>query len=64
LRKRGGNLKMTRIKKIDGDRQILRDELKTLLKSEDCVINSITGHIMIKGHHKPTVEKFLRERMF
>ncbi|SMR63829.1 unnamed protein product [Zymoseptoria tritici ST99CH_3D1] len=64
LRKRGGNLKMTRIKKIDGDRHILRDELKSLLKNSDCVVNSVTGHIMIKGHHKPQVEKFLRERMF
>lgn len=55
---------MTRIKKIDGDRHILRDELKSLLKNSDCVVNSVTGHIMIKGHHKPQVEKFLRERMF
>jgi large subunit ribosomal protein L49 len=55
---------MTRIKKIDGDRSMLRDELKVLLKSSDCVVNSTTGHIMIKGHHKPQVEKFLRQRMF
>ena len=66
LRKRGGNLKMTRVKKVDGDRMKLRNALKTALqvREKDCVINSVTGHIMIKGHHKPAIETFLRARNF
>ncbi|EME40148.1 hypothetical protein DOTSEDRAFT_28054 [Dothistroma septosporum NZE10] len=66
LRKRGGNLKMTRVKKVDGDRMKLRDALRIALGvgEKDCVINSVTGHIMIKGHHKPVIEKFLRARKF
>ncbi|KAK4497086.1 hypothetical protein PRZ48_011536 [Zasmidium cellare] len=65
-RKNGGNLKLTRVRKIDGDRVALRDELRKLLKvqDKDAVINSVTGHILIKGHHKPQIERFLRQRMF
>lgn len=57
---------MTRVKKVDGDRLQLRDALRTALDvgEKDCVINSVTGHIMIKGHHKPGIEKFLRQRKF
>lgn len=57
---------MTRVKKIDGKREVLRDELKQLLRvpEKEVAINSVTGHIMIKGHWKPQIEKFLRERNF
>lgn len=64
LRKRGGNLLMTRIKKVDGERAILRDELKSVLGKKEVVVNQTTGHIMIKGHVKPVVEKYLKERLF
>ena len=57
---------MTRVKKVDGDRLKLRDALRIALgvAEKDAVVNSVTGHIMIKGHHKPKIEKFLRERQF
>ncbi|USW58980.1 Putative ribosomal protein L49/IMG2 [Septoria linicola] len=66
LRKRGGNLKMTRIKNIDGDKMILKGELCRILnvKKDDVAINSVTGHINLKGHWKPKIETFLRERRF
>lgn len=66
LRKRGGNLKVTRIKNIDGDRMILKGELCRELgvKKDDVAINSVTGHINVKGHWKTKVETFLRERRF
>lgn len=66
LRKSGGNLKMTRVKKIDGNKVVLRDELREMLgvQEKDAIVNSVTGHIMIKGHYKPQIEKFLRQRMF
>lgn len=55
---------MTRIKKIDGEKTVLRDELKQLLRKKEVVVNGVTGHIMIKGHVKPLVEKYLKERLF
>lgn len=66
LRKRGGNMRLTRVKKIDGKPEVLRDELKELLglEEKDAVINRVTGHVVLKGHHRPKVERFLRERKF
>jgi large subunit ribosomal protein L49 len=44
----------------------LRDELRELLglKDKEAVINSTTGHIMIKGHHGPKIEHYLKQRAF
>ncbi|KAK4549119.1 hypothetical protein LTR36_007575 [Oleoguttula mirabilis] len=66
LRKRGGNLKMTRVKKVDGKVDTLRDELRGVLglQEKDCQVNPVTRHVVLKGHHKPQIEKYLRERMF
>lgn len=57
---------MTRVKKVDGNPEVLRDELKAMLgvDKKDCVVNPVTGHVMLKGHFKPQIETFLRERMF
>ena len=50
LAKRGGNLHQTRIRKIDGSINDLRNELQVALglKEEHIVINQITRHIIIK----------------
>ena len=50
LAKRGGNLHQTRIRKIEGDRERLRDEIQRALglKDELVIINRLTGHIIIK----------------
>ena len=50
LTKRGGNLRQTRIRKIDGDRAKLLAELQSALrlKPENITINQVTGHIIIK----------------
>lgn len=66
LRKRGGNMLLTRVKKVDGSVEALRDELRTVLGLEEkqVVINPLTRHVMLKGHRRPEVERFLRERMF
>ncbi|KEQ77371.1 hypothetical protein M436DRAFT_35589, partial [Aureobasidium namibiae CBS 147.97] len=66
LRKRGGNMKLTRVKKIDGNIDILRDALQAELKvpEAECVINRLTNHVMIKGWHKPRIEAFLKARNF
>lgn len=64
--KRGGNLHLTTVRKITGDLQALRDELRSWLakKEEDVKINPLTQHVIVKGHHKEKVEAFLRGRGF
>ncbi|THZ41353.1 hypothetical protein D6C87_05792 [Aureobasidium pullulans] len=66
LRKRGGNMRLTRVKKIDGKIDVLRDALQMELGVPDaeCVINRLTNHVMIKGWHKPRIEAFLKARNF
>jgi large subunit ribosomal protein L49 len=66
LRKAGGNKPVTRVKKVDGRAEVLRDELRELLglADKEVVINKTTGHIMIKGHHVSKIEHFLRQRAF
>jgi len=66
LTKRGGNLLQTRVKKIDGNVDILRDALQAVLRvpENECVINRTTGHVVIKGFHKPRIESFLKARNF
>lgn len=57
---------MTRVKKVDGRAEVLRDELRELLglADKEVVVNKTTGHIMIKGHHVSKIEHFLRQRAF
>lgn len=62
--KRGGNLHLTTVRKITGDLSALRDEVRVYLnkKNEDVKVNSLTAQIIIKGHHKTEVQKFLEMR--
>ncbi|KAF2444333.1 hypothetical protein P171DRAFT_521681 [Karstenula rhodostoma CBS 690.94] len=62
--KRGGNLHLTTVRKITGDLSALRDELRVFLnkKNEDVKINSLTQHVIVKGHHVPQITEFLRAR--
>ncbi|CAO2656437.1 Nn.00g052400.m01.CDS01 [Neocucurbitaria sp. VM-36] len=62
--KRGGNLHLTTVRKITGDLSALRDELRVFLnkKNEDVTINSLTGHVVVKGHHTSEVAEFLKAR--
>ncbi|KAF2481939.1 mitochondrial large subunit ribosomal protein-domain-containing protein [Neohortaea acidophila] len=64
--KRGGNMKLTLVRKIDGEVEVLRDQLRARLhlKKEDCIVNPITRQVVMKGHWKPEVANFLRERQF
>lgn len=66
LRKRGGNLKLTLVRKVDGRPEALRDELTQSLglQADQAVVNPVTKHVLLKGHQKMAVVKFLRERMF
>ena len=59
-------MKLTRVKRVDGEVEALRDELSVALGlgEKECVVNAVTRHVILKGHMKPQVEKFLRERLF
>lgn len=55
---------MTTVRKITGDLQQLRDDLRAVLnvKEEDVKINQLTRHVIVKGHYVPQVMAFLTSR--
>ncbi|KAI1407936.1 mitochondrial large subunit ribosomal protein-domain-containing protein [Hypoxylon sp. FL1857] len=59
--KRGGNLKLTLLKNIEGDLHALKRDLKASLQLNDgeVSVNSVTRHIEIKGHRKMQVLNFI-----
>ncbi|KAN0101880.1 Mitochondrial large subunit ribosomal protein (Img2) domain containing protein [Hyaloscypha variabilis] len=63
LAKRGGNMKLTKLRRIEGDVNALRNDLRQALgvDEKEVTINQLTKHIIVKGHKKPEIEKFLRE---
>ncbi|KAI1169879.1 mitochondrial large subunit ribosomal protein-domain-containing protein [Nemania sp. FL0916] len=64
--KRGGNLKLTVLKNIEGDRRALKEDLKEALNLTDqqITINSVTNHIVIKGHMRDEVKNFVHNMGF
>ncbi|OIW26597.1 hypothetical protein CONLIGDRAFT_716855 [Coniochaeta ligniaria NRRL 30616] len=64
--KRGGNKKLTVLKKIEGDARALKEALKAELKLEDgqIKINHVTGHIEIVGFRKDEVVSYLTKQGF
>ncbi|QSZ31428.1 hypothetical protein DSL72_000993 [Monilinia vaccinii-corymbosi] len=64
LAKAGGNLKQTKIRKIEGDIMKLKEQLEEAFSNKQIRVNQLTKQIIIKGWHKQDVEKFLEERHF
>ncbi|CCU75797.1 unnamed protein product [Blumeria hordei] len=64
--KNGGNKKLTKIGKVEGDTAALTTELRAVfaLDEKECRINPLTGHVLVKGHRKSEIIKFLEERRF
>lgn len=64
--KRGGNLKSTVLKKIEGDVGQLKADMIAVLGLEDkqIKINHVTRHIEIKGHRRDDVERYLVAKGF
>jgi large subunit ribosomal protein L49 len=50
LKKRGGNMKLTKLRRIEGDVNALRTELQEALglEQKEVVINQLTRHIIVK----------------
>ncbi|KAK3348547.1 mitochondrial large subunit ribosomal protein-domain-containing protein [Neurospora tetraspora] len=61
LAKRGGNKKLTQIKKVQGDGQALRRDLAQFLGLEEKLVRVKvpTGHLEVDGHRREEVVKFL-----
>ncbi|KAI1440340.1 mitochondrial large subunit ribosomal protein-domain-containing protein [Annulohypoxylon stygium] len=59
--KRGGNLKLTLLKRGEGDLMALKQDIKEALQLPrgDVTLNSVTRHIVIRGYKKPQVLTFL-----
>jgi len=57
-------LHLTTVRKVTGDLSALRDELRVFLnkKNEDVKINSVTQHVIVKGHHTAEIATFLKAR--
>ncbi|KAH6637125.1 mitochondrial large subunit ribosomal protein-domain-containing protein [Chaetomium tenue] len=66
LSKRGGNMKLTAIKKVEGDRARFRAALAQELGVEEktVVVNNLTGHVIVKGHQKNAVTGWLEKQGF
>ncbi|KAI0517773.1 mitochondrial large subunit ribosomal protein-domain-containing protein [Xylaria bambusicola] len=64
--KRGGNLKLTILKRAEGDLMALKQDLKAALQlSDDEVsINSKTRHIVVDGHKRLQVLNFVKTMGF
>ncbi|KAI0543441.1 mitochondrial large subunit ribosomal protein-domain-containing protein [Xylaria curta] len=65
-KKRGGNLKITLLKNTEGDLQALKQDIKDALQlpDGDVSINSVTRHIVIRGHKHDEVVNFLHTMGF
>lgn len=68
--KRGGNLKLTLVRKVSGEVEALRDALRAELAArvglerDRVVVNERTRQVVIKGQVRNQVMQFLRERRF
>jgi large subunit ribosomal protein L49 len=62
----GKTRKETIIRKITGDPRPLRDAVRELLQvdTDRVWVGKVTGHVYVKGHHKPAIEKFLSGKGF
>ncbi|KAI8963565.1 mitochondrial large subunit ribosomal protein-domain-containing protein [Daldinia sp. FL1419] len=64
--KRGGNLKITMLKRGKGDLQALKHDIQEALrlKEGDISVHNLTGHIILRGHMKQQVLNFLHTMGF
>ncbi|KXX73441.1 hypothetical protein MMYC01_210201 [Madurella mycetomatis] len=66
LAKRGGNKKLTTIKKIEGDRKAFKERLAEALGVDlkKIAINSLTGHVVVEGHRRTEISEWLAKQGF
>ncbi|KAI9049358.1 hypothetical protein LZ554_006392 [Drepanopeziza brunnea f. sp. 'monogermtubi'] len=57
-------MKLTRVKRIEGDLAVLRQDLQTVLGLEDgkaVVVNPVTRQVIVKGHFKSQIQQFFQD---
>ena len=56
----------TRVKKISGDANALRKALEEHLigRKMRCEVNPTTGHVVVKGHYREDIDRYLKARRF
>jgi len=59
-------LKQTKLRRIEGNINVLRTDLQQALgvDEKDVVINQLTQQIIVRGHKKSEVLKFLEDNKF
>jgi large subunit ribosomal protein L49 len=62
----GGTLRLTRIRKLEGNLEVLRQQLISALDLDPQLIyiKNNTKHIIIRKHVKREVEVFLKQKLF
>ncbi|KAI5920119.1 mitochondrial large subunit ribosomal protein-domain-containing protein [Camillea tinctor] len=65
-KKRGGNFKVTLLKKAEGDLQALRRDVQDSLglPENEVTVNRVTRHIEIRGHKRDEILAFLHTMGF
>lgn len=58
-------MKLTKVRRIEGDVTALRNDLRAALglDEKEVTINQLTRQIIVKGHKKPEIEKFLKDQL-
>lgn len=64
LAKRGGNKKLTTIKKVVGDRIVFRKNVARGLglSPSDVKLSTLTGHFQVAGHYKKELEEWFSKQ--
>jgi len=64
----GGNRLQTRIRKVEGNLQFLRDQIEDAFQMEkgkgQVKINSLAGHVIVKGRRRDEIVRFLSDLRF
>ncbi|KAG0635266.1 mitochondrial large subunit ribosomal protein-domain-containing protein [Tuber brumale] len=62
----GGNKLQTRIRKVEGNLQFLRDQIEDAFRMEkgQVKINSLTGHVIVKGRRRDEIIRLLSDLGF
>jgi large subunit ribosomal protein L49 len=64
--KAGGNKLQTRIRRVEGNLQFLRDQIESALRMEkgQVKISSLAGHVIVKGRRRDEIVRFLSDLGF
>ncbi|PWW74925.1 hypothetical protein C7212DRAFT_207641 [Tuber magnatum] len=64
--KAGGNKLQTRIRRVEGDLRFLRNQIENAFQMQkgQVKINSLAGHVIVKGRRRDEIVRFLLDLQF